>query len=309
VVYTTNSLTLTSTNAATATNVVTTTNAPVYSYTQNLITWYTNYIYVTYTVNCAQTADPVDLYQGIGGVQFVRRDYDSLLGQFFEPVSYNYTMVAVTNSQYVTRQFSRTVAAPEIVVEAGDYNDLIYAYRSVDFDPSQALPGLAGPGVINHQAVFQFNTDVNAFFNAWPLGLDGYIFPNEETQEVPPYLTWASFDGTTNDPVLYPSGQSIANLASQILIQISPTSLAEGTNGAPYSAQFTVVSQTRLTPPFQWSAAGLPPGLTMSAAGLLSGTPIDQTGGANSPLVYDVTITLTDSLLNAVDWFYSITIQ
>ena len=32
------------------------------------------------------------------------------------------------------------------------------------------------------------------------------------------YFVWASFDGTTNDPVVYPDGKSIQNLEKQILV-------------------------------------------------------------------------------------------
>jgi serine protease len=42
------------------------------------------------------------------------------------------------------------------------------------------------------------------------------------------------------------------------------------------------------TPPYAWSATGLPPGLTVSAAGSITGTPT-KTGS------YTVTVTATDS--------------
>jgi hypothetical protein len=337
VIFTTNSLAILPTNTAAATGGgTTTTTTNVQSIVQNLITWYTNYTYVAYTVNCAQASDAVNLYQGIGRVQFVRRDYDSLLGQFFVPVTFEYSMVALTNSRYLTQNFQRTLVAPELMVEANDLNDVTYVTRNAQFDTTEAIAGLAGPGVIignqanqaNPTTVITFNTDVNAVDNAWPSGQNGFINPNQETQEFPPYLTWASYDGTTNDPVLYPSGQNIANLASQMLIQISPASLPPGTNGQPYSARFTVVNQTRLTPVMTWSATGLPPGLTLTnypappvtaatqpllvngaTTGVLSGTPIDQTGGSNSPLIYDATIILTDATGNSVQWYYPITIQ
>jgi hypothetical protein len=51
---------------------------------------------------------------------------------------------------------------------------------------------------------------------------------------------------------------------------------------------------------------GLPPGLTVDASGVLSGTPVQQ---APSPLVYDITLILTDSLSSSVQWNYPIIIQ
>ena len=56
------------------------------------------------------------------------------------------------------------------------------------------------------------------------------------------------------------------------LITLSPATVPAGTIGAPYSVQFTA---TGLTAPFTFSLASgtLPTGLTLSSAGLLSGTP------------------------------------
>ena len=49
-----------------------------------------------------------------------------------------------------------------------------------------------------------------------------------------PNVAWASFDGTTNPPELYPNGNSFSNLLVQLQVVVSPTSLADGTNGVPY---------------------------------------------------------------------------
>lgn len=56
------------------------------------------------------------------------------------------------------------------------------------------------------------------------------------------------------------------------LITLSPATVPAGTAGVPYSVQFTA---TGLTAPFTFSLASgtLPTGLTLSSAGLLSGTP------------------------------------
>ena len=56
------------------------------------------------------------------------------------------------------------------------------------------------------------------------------------------------------------------------LITLSPATVPAGTAGNPYSVQFTA---TGLTAPFTFSLASgtLPTGLTLSSAGLLSGTP------------------------------------
>jgi hypothetical protein len=135
------------------------------------------------------------------------------------------------------------------------------------------------------------------------------------------YFLWASFDGTTNEPVVFPNGTSIANLENEVLVQISPASpLPDGTNGVPYSFTYTNSAGIAFTntftatggsfqPPFTWSwtpavAETLPPGLALSAGGTISGTPTaGQTG------TFDFTVQLTDSLARSVQWPYSITIH
>ena len=307
VIYTTNVVTTATTN-------VVTTNTAVYTTTMNLITWYTNYTYVTYTVNCGQTAGATSLYEGIEGVHFVREDYDSLLGQFFQPVTNGYTMNAVTNGQVYVKHFDRVVTGPEILL-AGN-NDIAnntfngsVTRSTPNWDESQLKAGgLAGPGVIDPTATFDYNVNGSAFWNGYAANTSlAPIAAYGETVQIPS-LAWASFDDSTNDPVVYPNGTSLANLASQVLIQITPPSLPNGTNGVPYSQQFTA-NAPRLSGTLTWAAAGLPPGLTMSSSGLLSGTPIDQTGGNNSPLTYDITIILTDAVGNTVQWNYPLIIQ
>jgi hypothetical protein len=118
------------------------------------------------------------------------------------------------------------------------------------------------------------------------------------------FFVWGSFDGSTNDPVVYPDGTSLANLASQVLVQISPARLPAGTNGMTYPATTFVATGGAFSPPFTWSlpSGGLPSGLTLSPDGTISGTPT-QTG------TFDFTLLMTDSLSRSVSWSYSITIN
>jgi hypothetical protein len=117
-----------------------------------------------------------------------------------------------------------------------------------------------------------------------------------------PTLAWASFDGSTNDPVVYPNGASLQNLANQLLVQITPTSLPNGTSGVVYATQTFTATGGSFQPPFTWSASALPAGLKVSTGGTLSGTPT-QSG------TFDPVITLTDSLSRSVQWTYTLTIQ
>jgi uncharacterized protein (TIGR03437 family) len=63
-------------------------------------------------------------------------------------------------------------------------------------------------------------------------------------------------------------------------LSISPTSILQGSVGAPYSQLFTVTGGSG---PYSWSALGLPGGLSISASGILNGTP--TTAGSFSIVV------------------------
>jgi hypothetical protein len=150
--------------------------------------------------------------------------------------------------------------------------------------------------------------DTNGFLG------DYLLSPVNETTQTPG-VAWASFDGTTNDPVVYPNGTSIQNIENQILIRISPTMLPDGTNGVPYTFAYTnsagavytnifTTTGGAFTPPYTWSALGLPNALVLSTNGTLSG-PLSN----NVPGKYDLTIQLTDYLARSVTWSYSITIH
>jgi hypothetical protein len=111
-------------------------------------------------------------------------------------------------------------------------------------------------------------------------------------------FSWASYDATTNAPVIYPSGASIANLENQVLIQISPPYVPGATSGMAYRAQLQTSAATpNWQAPFSWSLApgspGLPPGLSISLTGLISGTPV-QAGS------YDFIIQATDAVGRSV---------
>jgi hypothetical protein len=73
-------------------------------------------------------------------------------------------------------------------------------------------------------------------------------------------------------------------------VAIATTSLPDASEGVPYTATLTA---TGGTPPYMWSATGLPTGLSVDpATGVISGTPAAGTS-AGSP--YSVGVTVTDS--------------
>jgi hypothetical protein len=69
-------------------------------------------------------------------------------------------------------------------------------------------------------------------------------------------------------------------------LTITTTTLPNGTVGTSYTA--TTLAATGGAPPYSWSASGLPSGLSMSSAGVISGTP--TASGS-----FSVTVKVTDS--------------
>ena len=161
----------------------------------------------------------VGLRAGIGKVRFVRVDYDSLFGSFEQFTNY-WTDTVITNGGTISQNLERPVAVPDILFDAadiqgGDANDTIFShgYTSVAFQNNDTLNGLggnAGPGVIQPGFVVTFNAVESIWWNT--IGFDN----QDELTALRVYL-WGSFDGSTNEPVIYPVGSSVQDLERLVL--------------------------------------------------------------------------------------------
>lgn len=315
----TNVVVITNVLTAVNTNVVTSSNTTAFGFSQNLVMSFTNYAFKANPVTCTQSTNGPALYQGIENMKFVKSSFDSLIGQFFQPVTNNYTMVNVLDSQAKVQRFQRVVTTPDFVISAEDLTTGpgssihgVSAYeRNLNFDQGNVPPGLAGPGTITSSTTISFNKSGPVYFNSFGDVLDGTPFFNESPGGdvadlfYATYFVWASYDGTTNAPVVFPDGTSIDNLQNQILVQVSPTSLPVGTKGVAYPATTFTATGGAFSPPFTWSLAfgsGMPAGMGLSSNGTLSGTPT-QSG------TFDFILQLTDSLSRSVQFNYTITIQ
>lgn len=272
--------------------VVAATNALItYSnnFEQAVITYFPQEVFLINPTYCLTNS--VGIRQGIEKISFVRRDYDSLIGQYFSPITNYYTLTAVTNGLPFKQRVQRIVNRPDILFSASDlagsFPYIPTVSRSTpNYSTNGVLPNLVGPGTIEGPMTFQFN-------KVGPIYLNGlYPFFIDEFGSILDFV-WGSFDGSTNAPIVYPSGTSIYNLESQVLIQIAPAYLPAGEVGKPYQAQLQTTGATpNWTAPFTWSlvpgSLGLPPGLGISTAGLISGTPTTEG-------FYNFTIQATDS--------------
>lgn len=289
--------------------------------TVSTVTAFTPHQFLVQPIDCTSTTPNPGLYQGIGKVKFVRADFDSLLGQTFRPVTNNYTMVLLTNSQLVTQQFQRVVTVPDILISAADITPNYPFFNATEessptfvHDPGYA--GSAGPGTITPptggSVGFTFNKVGDIFLNGslTALGYDtNAFFPLNQTVQSQFGVIWASFDATTNPPFVY--GMDLQNLGNQAIIQITPPPpfLPDGTNGMAYPTTPFSATGGAFSLPFTWTATGLPQGLSFisnpdSTATLSPGpdTPV-QSG------TFDITVQMTDSLGRPVTWNYTITIH
>lgn len=117
VIYTTN---LPTTNglgggvggAGAATNSVT--------FTPGSISFFTNSTVVYLPITCPTNTPAVR--QGIEKISFIRRDYDSLISQFWNPVTNDYTLVEldVQSGQYLPRRMERVVLRPDFLYTCAD---------------------------------------------------------------------------------------------------------------------------------------------------------------------------------------------
>jgi len=256
---------------------------------------FTNYTYVVYPIQLQATTNAFQM-QGIGKITFIRRDYDSLIGRFFQPVSNNYTLTSIEASGFVQHPVQRVVNAPDLLITATDHGATGYVVsRGISFSTNNTLPGLAGPGIYTRASSIDLNKGAPLFVNA--------ASGTEADQTV--LMVWGSFDGTTNPPVVYPNWATVANLENQVLMHVTSTSLPDGKKGLAYSGAGFQLTGTGGSTPYTWTIVGnaaLPPGLVLSPDGIISGAPTNSA-------TFDFTVRMTDIGARSVDQPLSITIN
>lgn len=305
---------------ATTNVIVTATNSTGFVGSESIVTFFTNNTFEVYP--CALQAPTPSYYQGIEHVQFIRvadSDVDPLTEAFYIPITNSYSMVQwnPTNGQLSTQVFQRIVTAPDFLFTAspnasgpGGLPFVGSVVRDIHFEDGQIHPGLSGPGVIDGETTFNYNDIGTIWWNGDFADTNSFLPGNEsevnQTTQVPGLL-WASYDGTTNTPIVYPNNLSIQEMENQMVITISPSTLPAGTNGVPYTP--TAFTATGGTPPYSFSVASgatLPPG--MALFGSLGSYYLEGTPSTNG--IFDTTIQLTDSSTPAkvVTFAYTITI-
>lgn len=225
---------------------------------QAVIQYFTNHAFLIQEVLCV--TNDAALRQGIEKVTFIRRDYDSLLGRFFLPITNDYKMTAITGNRPVEQHFRRILNGPDILVQAGDLDILVYA-RTINFNSTNTLGGLAGPGSIEPFSLL-------TLAKTGPVRI--HIGPGSEDTAIATNFVWGSFDASTNDIIVYPKGSSLMDLEEMIIIDIEPPGpdLPDGFAGFDYGEIFDGFTVTGGEAPYTWEIVGnLPAGLVLQPAG------------------------------------------
>ena len=307
------------TNITAITNIITITNLPSTNGFVNLpnltnfsIAYFTNYYFIVEEVNCL--ANSATLRQGLDKINFVRRDFDSILGTFWSPITNVYQLTAITNGTPFQQTFRRVVSQPDILIEAKDQIGgpanpaWILTFDNLNFNSTAVSSDGAGPGTIEPPITLVYGKGGGPIF--WNTG--GF-FQREATAQ--PFYQWGSFDGSTNNPIVYPDGTSLADLESQVYFQVATTLLpaysASGNSaGNPYSAPLSASGGTPAAgaTPYTWSlaptSAALPPGLTLSSDGIISGVTASPAG-----TIYDFVVQATDAGSRSTQTLLSIVIN
>jgi hypothetical protein len=159
---------------------------------------------------------------GVEKITYVKMPTDTILGGFVTtPLKFTYTLPTISQNGGLTSvHITRTVFTPDIVFSAGDLLSntlagIIFTYsayaRGFGFiaNPEPAGAAEVLPSVISPTEAVIFNQMTPIEVNESPSFLD-------TPSAFGPLLLWGSFDGSTNEPVVYPQTSDISELEAEI---------------------------------------------------------------------------------------------
>jgi hypothetical protein len=143
---------------------------------------------------------------GVNRIRFQKVHYDSV---FFSPFTQTYKDRVVFQGQVFEQTVQRTVTVPDIIFSATDLRGAVIARTvTANWVNNELLNGLfanGGPGVIAPPINITFSKTLPTTFNQTPFFITEPFIGDTNAR---PFglisFTWASFDGTTNPPIIYP---------------------------------------------------------------------------------------------------------
>lgn len=204
----------------------------IFGFRREVLRFNTNHIFAVseITATPAGTNDAsVQFRPGIQKVTFVRMTNVLNSDQWFPYTNWYYDRYLInTNGTNIwqSQLVQRPAFRPDIIFMADDLGVSGVAAvplsfdRTIDFQNNTDINGNnnetgnpvgAGPGIIRPTMRITFGKIAPYFYN-FDHPVDFYM------QEAPPYyFGWGSFDGTTNDPIVYPTDVNIRNMESQFM--------------------------------------------------------------------------------------------
>ncbi|MGP8198896.1 MAG: hypothetical protein ACLQU4_05270 [Limisphaerales bacterium] len=169
------------------------------------------------------------LVGGVEKITFVKTAYDSELGTYFAPITYHYSIPWVTNGVLQSLSVTRVVTAPDILFTAGNltepgpnpYQETLVRSMNAPIiygEAPQLGVGSVSPAVLPPELIVTFNNSGQVYYNESSTYAD-------QASSVELGFIWASFNGSTNAPVVFPTGTSLAEIESQVLSAGSETEL------------------------------------------------------------------------------------
>jgi len=164
---------------------------------------------------------------GVEKVKFLKMTpIDSILGTNYHPLTVSFTVPVLSTNKLITQKVTRTITHPDIVIAAADLTStttgiIIYEhlyYYVTGSSDSSSTTGTStttssdttsdvGPGVFDPRGRFTFNKSGDILINTGS-GSTYYVTEANASHD----YSWGKFDGTTNDPIVFPSGTSLQNL-------------------------------------------------------------------------------------------------
>ena len=155
----------------------------------------------------------VALRPGVDKIEFKLAQYDARFG-YFIPITNVYEDKYVTNWTLRSQNVGRVLLEPDIIFTVDDLGPGVVGARGVTFQNNSALyPTVgtgAGPGQIVPSVIITFNNLGPYYLNQFP----GYM---DEANPAGISWVWGYFDGSTNPPVVFPSGLTIQELEQRAL--------------------------------------------------------------------------------------------
>jgi len=159
---------------------------------------------------------------GVDKITFKTGNYDSYLGAYVTPVTNRWDDIYRTNmfAPLQTQKVQRVIFTPDFLFTAEDLGTaidgtpfLFLRSSTASWINNDAINGVTvagGPGTIEGPVTISFSS-------IGPYIMNQNAFLMDELNYLTTGVVWGSFDGTTNDPVVYPTWSSAQDLKLQVI--------------------------------------------------------------------------------------------